>query len=344
MPAFESPELLDLFETYTASASSIGAHFAQAAAQADALDPLIVATGTDLALYPGGGSPPAVEGFRMSTRGFKELAGVSHLGPALATLARMKEMDESGGWRVDTERLLGVTKAARAASSTDLWRDRIAVKAFSGREPAIASMVDYSCHLTERLLQRALDKPSYLTTATLRRDYLEGPSEDLPVPFNRVMIATFFLTGLDIAHRIITWFDDLDLPWERVMVIIAGRQGRPTAGVSRESNSVAGVIHAASRDRLPPERLYIAPHASVFSSYDGTNLEEVAALEATYRRLWSSLRATWSSAEKCSRAIRVSSRDRATTCPSKRAQWRFMRSRRCIRPTTGSRSRPGCGS
>ncbi|MCW3064446.1 MAG: hypothetical protein JWN32_1618 [Solirubrobacterales bacterium] len=291
MRVFESPELLQLFETYTASPTSIGAHLGQAAARTNVTDPLIVATGSDIALYPGAGAPPTVQGFRLSTRGFKELAGVSHLGPALATLSMMRELDESGRWRGDAERLLDVTRAARAANSTALWRDQIAVEAFVGREEAIAAMVAYSCRLTERFLERTLDRPSYLTDAALRRDYLEGPGDDLPVSFNRVMVATFFLTGMDVGHRLITWFDGLDLPWEQAMVIIAGRQGRPTAGVSQESNSVAGVVHAASRDRLPLERLLIAPHAPVFPMFDGTNMDGVAALEDPYRRLWSSLRA-----------------------------------------------------
>jgi hypothetical protein len=291
MRVFESPELLELFETYTASPTSIGAHLGQAAARTNVSDPLIVATGSDIALYPGGGAPPTVQGFRLSTRGFKELAGVSHLGPALATLSMMREMDESGRWRSDAEKLLVVTQAARAANSTALWRDQIAVEAFVGREQAIAAMVDYSCRITEGFLERALGQPSYLTDAAVRSDYLEGPRDDLPVSFNRVMVATFFLTGMDFGHRLIAWFDGLDLPWERAMVIIAGRQGRPTAGVSQESNSVAGVVHAASRDRLPLERLLIAPHAPVFPMFDGTNMDAVATLEDTYRRLWSSLRA-----------------------------------------------------
>jgi hypothetical protein len=291
MRAFESPELLELFETYTASPTSIGAHLGQAAARSTASHPLIVATGSDIALYPGDGTPPMVQGFRLSTRGFKELAGVSHLGPALATLSMMRELDPSSPWRSDAERLLGATRTARAANSAGLWRDKIAAEAFVGREEAIAGMVDYSCRITERVLERALDRPSYLTDATLRRDYFEGPASDLPVGFNRIMVATFFLTGLDLAHRVITWFDDLDLSWEQAMVIIAGRQGRPTAGVSQESNSVAGVVHAASRDRLPLARLLIAPHAPVFPMFEGTNIDEVSALEEPYRQMWSSLQA-----------------------------------------------------
>jgi hypothetical protein len=39
----------------------------------------------DLAIFPGGGRPPSVQTFRLSTPGFKELAGISHFGPAVCT-------------------------------------------------------------------------------------------------------------------------------------------------------------------------------------------------------------------------------------------------------------------
>lgn len=292
MPPSESAELVELFTAYTGGLASIGAHLAETVARDTAADPLIVATGTDVALFPGGGAAPAVEAYRLSTRGFKELAAVSHLGPALASLARMREADPAGHWRADADRLLHACRAARAASSAGLWRDQIAVRAFAGRERAVAAMVDYSCRLTERRLEQALDDPSCLTMGTVRRDYLDGPARDLPVPFSRIMIATFFLSGLDIAHRLIAWFDGLDVGWERAMVIIAGRAGRPTAGVTEESNSVAGIVRAASRGRLAAGRLFIAPHAPVFPAFDGRNLAAVASLEAGYRQLWATLRAT----------------------------------------------------
>ena len=295
MPAtavFESVELTELFTTYTAAQDSIGTHLAETVAGQAAHDPLLVATGTDLALFAGDGSAPAVEPYRLSTRGFKELAAVSHLGPAVATLARMREVEPAGIWRADAQRLLAACKAGRAANSARLWRDKIAVGAFAGREQDIARMVDYGCRLTERLLERALDDPSTLTMAAVRRDYLAGPAGDLPVSFNRVMIATFFLTGMDIAHRLIAWCDERDVAWERAMVIIAGRAGRPTAGVTEESHSVAGIVRAAARGRMARDRLFIAPHAPVFPAFDGTDVSTVAALEDEYRRLWASLRAT----------------------------------------------------
>jgi hypothetical protein len=287
--AFDSAALTELFTMYTAAPGSIGAHLAEAVVREAARDPLLVATGTDLALFPGDGSAPAIEPYRMSTRGFKELAAVSHLGPAMASLARMRESDPAGLWRADARRLLAACEAARAASSAELWRDKIAVRAFAGREEGIARLVEYGCRLTERRLARALDDPSCLTMAAVRRDYLEGPADDLPVPFNRVMIATFFLTGMDIAHRLIAWFDGLDVAWERAMVIIAGQAGRPTAGVTEESSSIAGIVRAAARGRMARDRLFIAPHAPVFH---GANGPAAGSLELQYRRLWASLRAT----------------------------------------------------
>ena len=308
-PAFESRELVDLFATYTASPDSIGAHLAQAGLRATEHDPLLVITGTDVALYPGGGAAPVIEPYRLGSRGFKELAGISHLGPAVATLARLRDLagdgghhgaqagrhDEPGGWHADAARLLDATKAARAASSASLWRDQLAVRAFAGREEAIAAMVDYSCGLTERFLQRALDDPAYLTMSAVRRDYLAGPARDgdLPVPFNKVMIATFYLSGMDIAHRLIAWFDAAGIDWERAMVIFAGKAGRPTAGVTQESHSIAGVVRAVSRGRLAHERVLIAPHAPVFPPYHpaGKDTSLARALETGYRRLWAGLRA-----------------------------------------------------
>jgi hypothetical protein len=300
---FESPELVALFATYTASPDSIGAHLAEAAVAAAGQDPLLVVTGTDLVLYPGGGATPRIEPYRLATRGFKELAGISHLGPAVATLARLRELagdpgdaGDAGGWRADAARLRDAATAARAASTPSLWRDQLAVRAFAGREEAIAAMIDYSCALTERFLSRALDDPGYLTMANVRRDFLAGPAVggDLPVPFNRVMIATFYLTGMDIAHRLIGWLEAVGVDWPRAMVIFAGQAGRPTAGVTQESHSIAGVVRAVSGGRLAPERVFIAPHAPVLPPHDPAGNDTTAAsdLEPGYRRLWAGLRAT----------------------------------------------------
>lgn len=291
--SFESPELVDLFTTYTASADSIGAHLSRSAAASTHDAPLIVATSADFALYPGSGGAPSVEGFRFSTRGFKELAGISHLGPALASLVQLKEKYGDEGWREEARRLLAQVERGRAANGVALWRDTIAVETFRGREQAIADMTDYTFAVTSRYLRTALADPDYLTGQTLRADYLEGGGEaELPVPVDYMMIATFFLTGLDISHRVMRWFAGQDIDWERAMVVVAGKQGRPTSGVTWNTSSVATMILGASGYALPMERMYLAPHAPTFATPLNGDLTEVAALEQPLRQLWNNLRAT----------------------------------------------------
>jgi len=283
-----SPELVGLFTTYTASPDSIGRHLARAVADRGRDDPLIAATATDVALYPGGGRPPTVEGFRISTRGFKELTGVSHLGPAVASLVRIRTLLGDGSWRPDAERLLAEVKTTRAVNSVALWRDTIAVEAYRGREQQIADMIDYSCAVTARYLTTALADEDYLTPATLRSDYLAGG----PVPVNNMMVATFFLAGLDISYRVTRWLRSQDIDWARAMVVIAGQQGRPTAGVTWNTSSVATMILAASDHHLPLERMYLAPHAPTFPTPTGGDLTDVITLEARLREIWYSVRAT----------------------------------------------------
>ena len=99
---FESPELVDLFATYTARPDSIGAHLAQATARETERDPLLVVTGTDLALYPGDGAPPVIEPYRLANRGFKELAGITrkYAIPLLEYLDRERVTRRAGDERV----------------------------------------------------------------------------------------------------------------------------------------------------------------------------------------------------------------------------------------------------
>jgi hypothetical protein len=289
----EDPDLVRLFTTYTAHAEGIGRHLGRSFAAHTRDTPLLVATGADFALYPGGGAPPVVQGYRLSPRGFKELTAVSHLGPAVASLVYLRTRLDDPTWREDAQRLLVEVKGSRAANSTRLWRDRIQVEAYQGREQEIADMIDYSCAVTARYLTAALTDENYLNEETLRTDYLEGGGDvDLPVPINHMMVATFFLAGLDISFRIGRWLRAQHIDWERAMVIIAGRQGRATAGVTWTTSSVATVILGASGHRLPLERLYLAPHAPTFATPRAGDLSEVIALEDELRALWCSTRAT----------------------------------------------------
>jgi hypothetical protein len=229
-----------------------------------------------------------VEGFRLSPKGFKELTGVSHLGPAVASLVHLRTRLGDDVWRPDAERLLAEVCNSRTANSAELWRDLIQVEAFRGREHEIAAMIDYACAATARYLEKALADEEYLTAETLREDYLDAG----PVPVNHMMVATFFLAGLDISFRIGRWLRSQDLDWSRAMVLIAGKQGRPTAGVTWNTSSVATMILGTSGHLLPLERMYIAPHAPTFETPRDGDLSKVAALENELRGIWCSTRAT----------------------------------------------------
>ena len=285
----QSPELVALFNAYTGDADSLGRHLAEAAARRSSDTPLVVATSTDLVLYPGGGAAPEVLGFRFKKRAFMELAGISHLAPALASLVALRAMEPEGVWRRDAERLRERIASARAANGVELWREVIAVEAYRGREDAIAAMIDYTLDLTGGYLDRVLADPRLLSYQTLRSELLD---DGVPaVSLNRVMIATFFLVGMETAHRLIRWVGAHELDWDKTIVVIAGQQGRPTAGVTWRTNSVAGMIRAASQGRLPLANLYIAPHAPTFESPEEGDLSGVRSSEPVLRVLSSGTRA-----------------------------------------------------
>jgi hypothetical protein len=100
------------------------------------------------------------------------------------------------------------------------------------------------------------------------------------------MIAAFFLVALDTAYRVMAWFKEQSIDWDRAMVLIAGQQGRPTAGVTWTTNSVCQLILGASNRKLPLERMYIAPHAKSFTVKDPDDLDAVRAVEEPLRSLW----------------------------------------------------------
>lgn len=284
-------DFVALYDLYTGP-RSVAAELAIRKGEATANDPLLISTGSDLVLFPGSGRPPVVESFRHSTRGFKELTAVSHLGTAMAWLV---EMQETGleDWRSWAEGFIAQSRQVRGINTLDYWTNEVHVAAWKGLEQKIVDVVDYACRVTEDYLATGLADPSRLTFSRLRDEVLEPvESSAVPVPFNDVMVATFALTFLDIAHRILTWLKDLDLDWQRLMAMICGSSGRPTAGLTWATNSTCHMLWRASGKTLQPERLLISPHApglNLDMLKDGADLIE---LERIYRGLWCKTRVT----------------------------------------------------
>ena len=280
-------ELKKLFTLYTHGADNIGAHLTKAAARQWLSRPLLVSTGTDVALFPGDGAAPIVESFRLTTRGFVEMAGLSHLGPAMGAIVRMAQDDPEGTvWQDDAKALLAQVGKVRQANSLELWRDEIAVDAWRAHVTGIVGLTDYACALTGSCLTDILNDPGKRNFESLRRDYLEAA----PVPFNHVMAATFALVALDLGYRMVTWLQGQELDWQNALVLITGLAGRPTAGLALETNNMAHLLMSAANGGLTLEQVYLAPSVPAFDSSNATDAPYWAEREKEYRELWGNVR------------------------------------------------------
>jgi hypothetical protein len=279
-----------LYDTYT-GAGSTAQHLTKYMVRLTEGDPLLLVTGSDFVVFPGGRREPIVESFRHSTRGFVELTAVSHLAPCIAWLFRLRELGYQN-WRDDAKRLLETADQVRSINDTRYWQTEVAVEAFQGYEAKIADMVDYACRVSAQFLKTCLADERLMTYENLRQNYLEptGNAAD-PVPMNDVMVATFTLTFLDIAHRMIRWLRSQDFDWSKLMVLLSGKSGRPSAGLTWQTNNNCHLLWRASKQRIPPERVQITPHGPSLNLPDLRDPARVSDIEAQVRDVFLQLQA-----------------------------------------------------
>jgi Domain of unknown function (DUF5624) len=286
------PQFRKLYSLFTPDEGSIGERLNGLRARLAADDPLLVATGTDVIVFPGKGRPALTESFRIGTRGFIELTSISHLGVAVPYLIRLRELGDPQ-WEPLTRQLIAQLASVRGVNSEPYWRDTVTVEAWKGLESKIADLVDYSCTVTAHFLEQGLKDPACFTFEYLRAHFLD-PVKDVavPVPIDDMMVGTFGLVFLDIGYRIMRWLRAQRFDWDRMMVVISGRAGRTTAGLTWQTNNMCHMLWRASRERLSPDRVYVAPHAPPLVLETLRCDSERAALEARYRQIWFSTRVT----------------------------------------------------
>ncbi|GGP33972.1 DUF5624 domain-containing protein [Saccharothrix coeruleofusca] len=281
-----NPHFMRLFEMFTSAPDSIGQNLQRRLGEAHADAPLLLATGTDLVLFPGGGRPPTSVDFRKGTKGFFEITAVSHLGLAIPYLARLRELGDFG-CKTAARELIEQCRVVQDFNSVSYWRDEVAVTAWRGREEKITDLVDYTCATTADYLGRAIENPKLLNFEHMRANLLEGDGPDaVPVPFNDMMAATFALSALDSVHRSLKWLHEQSIDWARLMVIVTGGAGRPSAGLTWQSNNLCPLLYEASGHQLDPARLIIAPTAPAIGPEQLADREVCARAEAQYRTFW----------------------------------------------------------
>ncbi|SDG03568.1 hypothetical protein SAMN05216553_1053 [Lentzea fradiae] len=281
-----NPHFMKLFEMFTSAPDSIGHTLQRRLGDAHSDAPLLLATGTDLVLFPGGGRPPTSVDFRKGTRGFFEITAVSHLGLAVPYLARLRELGDFGCKKTARE-LIAQCRVVQDFNSVSYWRDEVAVSAWRGHEEKITDLVDYTCATTADYLERAIGDPKLLNFEYLRANLIEGDGPDaVPVSFNDMMAATFALSALDSLHRSLKWLHEQSVDWARLMVIVAGGAGRPSAGLTWQSNNLCPLLYEASGHRLDPAKVIIAPSAPTVEPEQLADREFSARAEAQYRKFW----------------------------------------------------------
>ena len=209
------PAFAALFRAFTSDPASIGNQLTQQMTQREADAPLLVSTGSDIVLFPGGGRPASIESFRKSTRGFIELTAVSHLPLAIAYLARMRELGTcDNAWQHEAMKLMVHARTTREANSLRYGVTRSLSGVCRVSNVKLANLVDYTCATTIDLLERVVDEPALMSFDFLRDNYFAPLDSDaVPVPMNDVMFATFGLAFLDIVYRIGNWLRAQELDW-----------------------------------------------------------------------------------------------------------------------------------
>jgi hypothetical protein len=138
-----------------------------------------------------------------------------------------------------------------------------------------------------------LKDPTLLSFDYVREHVLDPVhSADFPVAMNDMMAGTFGLVFLDLGHRIIRWLRAQELDWQRMMVIVSGKAGRPTAGLTWATNTMCHLLWQASGKRLAPDRLYLAAHAPALALDQLKDEASCAEIEFQFRKIWFSTRVT----------------------------------------------------
>ncbi len=265
------PSFMNLYKLFSSAGgeSSIGLQLAQAMAAADTLatsGPLIVATGTGIYVYDDTtrGLIAQVD-FRLDpATGFFEMTAISHIGPAVSYLARMKELGDSR-WSAGVDSLLADIEAVRAtnAATENNWLDQLGLEAWAAHRDQISNMIDYACYMAGSYLQSVRDNDGAdFTVAGVASDFLGLESEEFPISFDAVMVATFMLTELEGAYALHAGLAGKDIDWSSARVVMRMEIGTNiTAGLTAGTLSMYETLRLMAGGDLPRDRIFIAPYA-----------------------------------------------------------------------------------
>lgn len=207
--------------------------------------------------------------------GFSEMTAISHIGPALMYLAKIKENGDAS-WKSQMENLLKDIQAVKVinAQTPNNWLEQVNAPAWKPHLITIHNMIDYACSMAGNYMSDVLNEKLSFDMASLQNDFLNG-NKTYPIPYNNVMIGTFMLTALQSMDQLHSKISQLKIDWPHAKVIIRFVAGsNVSAGVTKGSNWLVPFVQALSNNTLAADRIYITPYAAVKPSLGAQELTQ----------------------------------------------------------------------
>lgn len=199
----------------------------------------------------------AEDGTQKTTAGkigrFDELKGVSHLGACMYAIAARHWMSPDDASWLDSMSACK-QKIAEALAQVDSvnWSS----DAWPGGETKLKQFIVQSLQIAQKFASDRIAAKS-LT----RAEYAKFAHDYTPT-----MKATFYLETLGGAYETLrilnTWKKDMgEEKWNRMYVVVAGSQGRTTAGLTRETNPSALFVSSLMEPESAAKHIIVAPAA-----------------------------------------------------------------------------------
>lgn len=257
---------------------SIGAMLGETLREAGGAGPLVLVTSRALYVYePEARALVATADFRLAPdSGFVEMTAISHVGPAIAYTAALREEGDPR-WRGQAERLIERLRAVRETNAGD-WLEAMAQPVFEPHHTAIRNMVDYAASMAGSYLAGVLARDGEgFTVAAVGAELLTGTTGDHPIPFDNVMVATFALASFSGQYAIHASLAETaaEVDWARAKVIIRAAPGvNFTAALTKGTQALFPLVRYLSGMTLAEDRIMIVPFAEERSSIGSAVMPE----------------------------------------------------------------------
>lgn len=217
--------------------------------------------------------------------GFFELTAISHIGPALSYLAKLKENGDPS-WKPAMLRLLNDTRAVNTlnAQRDDNWLEQANITAWKPYQHQIKAMIDYATSMAGNYMVSVLNGADF-DLNHLQHQFLNG-NADYPIPFNNIMVATFMLTAEQSMMKLHNDLSKITIDWANAMIIVRNVAGNNvTSGLTKGTNWMVAFLNALGDNKIPAQHILITPYAEVKSDV-GSNPLSAASYDYYSIKIW----------------------------------------------------------